>query len=270
MGNLGELLKDIPLALNLTPMKKAVEDTLSYDAKDPSPSLSIIPIQKILSLPWRAGEYHVETVSHSPDDDLSDASSRTIVSQCARNPRWECEQLAAFLRAKNKDYEKNSTSVVVLARSNDPWKLDPENFDCMALIQIVGSLITALARYVPDEVLPSMPSRRVASKASRFSAHKDLDAGLALLSAFPRLNLEGKPLFLIIDLSDIDLTDDGPSKGHKNLIEVLFKVAELNSATLIRVEATRTGLGCFIAAPGGTQQNGSKDLQVIYDSTKNR
>ncbi|KAI0857833.1 hypothetical protein F4860DRAFT_517522 [Xylaria cubensis] len=270
MDNLGEMLREIPLALNLTPMKEAAEDTLGYDANDPAPLLSIIPIKKILSLPWRAGEYHVETVSRPPDDDLSDASTQTITSQCAGNPRWECKRLAAFLRGKNKDYEKNITSVVVLAQSNDPWKLDKENVDCMALVQIVGSLITTLAQYVPEEISLSMLSRRAASEISRFSAHNDLDAGLALLSAFPALDLEGKPLFLIVDLSDIDLTEESPSKGHRNLTEALFKVAELNSATLIRVEATRTGLGCFIAGPGGTRQNGSKDLQVIYDSTKDR
>ncbi|KAI0552317.1 hypothetical protein F4679DRAFT_581618 [Xylaria curta] len=268
MGNLEELLREVPLALNLTPMKEATEDTLGYDAEDFAPLLSIVPIQKILSLPWRAGEYYVETVSRPPDDDLSDDSSRKITSQCTGNPRWECERLAAFLRAKNKDYEKNNTSVVVLARSHDPWELDKESIDCMALIQIVGSLITALAKYVPEEVPLSMFSRRVASEISRLSAHNDLDAGLALLSAFPPLDLEGKPLFLIVDMSDIDLTEERASKGHRNLIEALFKVAELNSVTLIRVEATRTGLGCFIDGPGGTYQKGLKGPQVIYDSTK--
>ncbi|TRX90030.1 hypothetical protein FHL15_009131 [Xylaria flabelliformis] len=270
MENFRELLKEIPLTLNLIPMKKAVEDTLSYNAKDPAPSLSIIPIQEILSLPWRAGEYCVETVSRPPDDDLSDASTQTITSQCAGNPHWECEQLAAFLRAKNKDYEKNITSVVVLARSNDPWKLNKDNADFMALIQIVGSLITALVKYVPEDVPLSMPSKRVILKLSQFSAHNDLHAGLALLSAFPALNLEGKPLFLIVDMSDIDLTEESPSKDHRDLIRVLFKVAELNSATLVRVEATRNGLGCFIAGPGGTHQKGSKNLQIIYDSTEDR
>ncbi|KAI0183326.1 hypothetical protein EV127DRAFT_414282 [Xylaria flabelliformis] len=270
MKNLEELLRDIPSALNLTPMNEAVEDTLGYDTEDHAPLLSIIPIQKILSLPWRGGEFYVESISHSLDDDMSDASLRTITSQCAGNPRWECKRLAAFLRAKNKDYEKNITSVVVLARSNDPWKLNKENVDCMALVQIVGSLITTLAQYVPEDIPLSMPSRRAASEISRFSAHNDLDAGLALLSAFPELDLEGKPLFIIVDLSDIDLTEESPSQGHRNLIEVLFKVAELNSATLIRVEATRTGLDCFIAGPGGTHQKGSKDLQIIYDSTMDR
>ncbi|KAI1747436.1 hypothetical protein F4782DRAFT_535382 [Xylaria castorea] len=251
-------------------MKEAVEDTLGYDAEDPAPSLSIIPIKKILSLPWRAGEYYTENVSHPPDDDVSAASTRTVTSQCAGNPRWECEQLAAFLRAKNKAYDDSSTSVVVLARSNDPWKLEKENIDHAVLMQIVGSLITVFAKHVSEEVLFNMSTRLTVSDISRFSTHNDLDAGLAILSAFPQLDLDGKGLFLIVDLSDVYASEGGPSNDHQNLIKALFKIAVSNRAILIRVEATKTGSECFIHGPGGTHHNGPKSLQVIYDPTEDK
>ncbi|KAI8946329.1 hypothetical protein F4801DRAFT_583485 [Xylaria longipes] len=268
--DIAELLGGIPPALNLTPIKQAVEDSLGYDATDLAPSLSIIPIKKILSLPWRAGEYLAEDISPQPDDDLLTASTRTITSQCAGNPRWECEHLAAFLRARNVAYDGSNTSIVVLARPNDPWKLEKENVDHAALMQVVGSLITAFARYVPEEMTLSETSRLTTSNVSLFSAHNNLDAGLAILSAFPSLVLDGKDLYLIIDLSDIDEREDGPSNDYRNLIKALIEIAALNRAILIRVEATKTGSECFIHGPGGTHQNGSKDLQVIYDPTEDK
>lgn len=205
-----------------------------------------------------------------PDDDLGTASIRTITSQRAGNARWECERLAAFLRAKNQAFDNSSTSVVVLARPNDPWKLEKENADHAALMQVVGSLMTAFVRYVPEDIPLNAIVKLTASNVSRFSAHNDLDAGLAILSTFPPLDLDGKALFLIIDLSDVHVSEYGLSRGHRNLIKVLVKIAALNRATLIRVEATETGSNCFIHGPGVTNQNGSKNLHVIYDSTKDK
>ncbi|KAI0468789.1 hypothetical protein F4859DRAFT_516541 [Xylaria cf. heliscus] len=267
--SLVELLGDIPKALNLTSMKQTLEDTLGYDTQDPAPSLSIIPMEKILSLPWCAGEYYTEDILPLPDDDSSNASIVAITPQCPDNPRWECERLAAFLRAKNVAFDDSTTSVVLLARPNDPWKLEKDNADHAALMQITGSLITAFARYVPDEMPLSVTSRLTACNVSLFSAHNNLDAGLAILSAFPSLDLEGKSLFLIIDLSDVGVSEDGRSDDYRNLIKVVIKIATLNRAILIRVEATKTGLNCFIHGPGETHQKGSNDLQVIYNSTEN-
>ncbi|KAI0437185.1 hypothetical protein F4803DRAFT_571174 [Xylaria telfairii] len=268
--SLTELLREVQIALNLTPMEQAVEDTLGYDTEDTAPMFSIIPIEKILSLPWRAGEYQIEHILPPPDDDLATASIRTITSQCAGNARWECERLAAFLRAKNQAFDSSSTSVVVLARPNDPWKLKKENADHMALMQIVGSLITVFLRYLPEGIPPSLIAGLTDSNVSKFSAHNDLDAGLAILTAFPPLSLDGKSLFLIIDMSDVRVSEDSPSKDHRNLIEALVKIAALNRATLIRVETGKTGADCFIHGPGATNQRESKNLHVIYDSTQDK
>ncbi|KAI0455694.1 hypothetical protein F5B21DRAFT_502983 [Xylaria acuta] len=242
---LAELPKEIQLASNLTPMQQAVEDTLGYGGR----------------------------ISHRerfppPEDNSSAASIRTITSQCADNPRWECERLAAFLRARNVAYDGSNTSVVMLARSNDPWKLERENAGHAVLMQVAGSLIIAFARYAPEEISPSSTSRLTASNVSQFSAHNNLDAGLAILSALPPLDLDGKGLFLIVDLSEVSVSEDGPSSDHRNLMKALNKIAVLNRAILIRMEATKTGSDCFIHGPGGTNQDGSKDLQVIYDSTE--
>ncbi|KAI3330669.1 hypothetical protein F4824DRAFT_504947 [Ustulina deusta] len=258
-------IKDLPQALNLTPMEQAMEDTLSYESGDPLPPFDIIPANVILTWPWRGGEYHVEHVSPPSPENLSTASTRTLTSQCAGNPRWECERFAAFLRAKNIAFDNTNTSVVVLARPNDPWKIKGDT-EHAALIQVVGSLITTLAMYLPKHIPWSITSKLTERNIFRFCESHDLDAGLAVLSAFPPLELDGRTLFLIVDLSDVQFSEDNISNNHRSLIDAVHKIVIRNEAMLLRVNDTNMGIKCYTDGLGGTHEYKPNKIDVsVHD-----
>ncbi|KAK5635717.1 hypothetical protein RRF57_011429 [Xylaria bambusicola] len=220
------LLMELPSTLNLTDTKQATEDTLNYQEGSPFPSLRIILPDFISSLPWKGREYSI--VETSPP----------LGHNVVGSARWECEQLAAFIRANSKAFDGTQTNIVVLARSNGVFKP-------LVLVQIVGSLITTLAAHLPQDIPQSLTSRKTERRIAWFNENHDLEAGLAVLSSFPPLKLDGKGLILIVDVSDVIFSEDKPSKVQRMFLETLHEVAIKNAAIVIRVANTKMGVTCY-------------------------
>ncbi|KAI0402458.1 hypothetical protein F4802DRAFT_600060 [Xylaria palmicola] len=235
--------KDLQMASNPTHVTQVLENTLD---KSIGSSFDIIPASIILSFHWGEGEYYFGGTGGTgrlPGDRASTTSIRTLWSQRAGSAQLECEQLAALLRAKNIAFDNTSTSHVVLARPNDRKQGTCEH---AALLQVTASLVTSLAPYVSGKLTSSMALNLLTMSMPRFLKRNEPGAGIRLLSTISSLDLEGKGLFIIVDLSEIDMSEDSLSSYRCGLAKALRDITFLNEAVVLRVEGTRTGTRSFV------------------------
>ncbi|KAI0540413.1 hypothetical protein GGR58DRAFT_499218 [Xylaria digitata] len=127
-----------------------------------------------------------------------------------------------------------------------PIKQAVEDTENAALIQIVGSLITTFAMYVPEQIPFNIASGLTESNINNFVERRDLGAGLAILSAIPPLDLNGKTLFLVVDLSEVKLNENNLSSSYRSVMKALQEIAIQNKAMLLQVNATSMGINCNI------------------------
>ncbi|KAI8627916.1 hypothetical protein F5Y19DRAFT_477088 [Xylariaceae sp. FL1651] len=236
------MLYRLPSTLKLASRYTIFEVTLSYDSSEDLPTLEIVPVQELLSS-WRAKSEWIGLTSPPTYEDMTNASTSTLTSYSPGHTRWECEQLAAFIRAKDCSQDGTKNSIVVLAQPNDSMIMHMKSMEQAALMQVGASLITSLAEYTPDE-FPLEPNSSVtADNIQKFAVHRDLDVGFAILGALPRLELRGKELLLIVDLSDITSTDDRTPAYLDRLAEVFGSIITTNKGVLQRMNLS--GLGVY-------------------------
>lgn len=80
---------------------------------------------------------------------------------------------------------------------------------------------------------------------SRFAEKHDLNEGLAILSSFSTLELGGKSLLLIVDVTDVVFNKGNMSQTHKSFLKALHNIATQNAAIVIRVADTMMGITCY-------------------------
>ncbi|KAI5866066.1 hypothetical protein GGS23DRAFT_617152 [Durotheca rogersii] len=142
-------------------------------------------------------------------------------------------EFAKFLRARS---PQRAVVVRVYAknRSATPDAL---------LLQFLGSLVWGLLALVPDafEVSPADGLRRRHFEAFARGGADGFAAGLGILRALPRLDLEGKKMLCIVDGLDL-AEDETTAENLRALMEALQHVIESNRANLLYTVQKQTSL----------------------------